>query len=72
METKNYNNALEQISCQVNLISGKKDKIVPIESQYELLKLIKNKRHLFIDEASHIPFLSHAVHCKSFMMRNYE
>jgi len=72
METKNYNNALEKISCQVNLISGKKDKIVPIESQYELLKLIKNKRHLFIDEASHIPFLSHAVHCKSFMMRNYE
>ena len=72
METKNYNNSLEQISCQVNLISGKKDKIVPIESQYELLKLIKNKRHLFIDEASHIPFLSHAVHCKSFMMRNYE
>ena len=72
METKNYNNALEHISCQVNLISGKKDKIVPIESQYELLKLIKNKRHLFIDEASHIPFLSHAVHCKSFMMRNYE
>lgn len=72
MAMKNYNNALEQISCQVNLISGKKDKIVPIESQYELLKMIKNKRHLFIDEASHIPFLSHAVHCKSFMMRNYE
>lgn len=72
MEMKNYHDSFKQISCQVNLISGKKDKIVPIESQYELLKMVKNKRHLFIGEASHIPFLSHAEECKSFMMKNYE
>ena len=72
MQMKNYFDAIQQISCQVNLISGKKDKIVPIGSQHELLKMVKNKRYLFIDEASHIPFLSHSEECRSFMMQNYE
>jgi pimeloyl-[acyl-carrier protein] methyl ester esterase len=72
MIVSNYQELLKNISAKVFIIAGAKDKIVPIKSQYEMLKLIKNVDYLFINDATHLPFLSHSETCKKFMNNAYE
>lgn len=56
---------------KIYLIAGAKDKIVPIEAQYQIYKKSKNK-HLILNDASHIPFLTHINECKFYMESVYE
>jgi pimeloyl-[acyl-carrier protein] methyl ester esterase len=68
MKNNNFLTIMDNINCDIHLIAGDQDKIVPIESQTFMLKNIRNvKKTIFINKASHVPFLSHADQCATFL-----
>ena len=68
MKNNNFLTFMGNMNCDIYLISGDQDKIVPIESQKFMQKNIRNvKKTIFINKASHVPFLSHADQCATFL-----
>jgi len=68
MKNNNFLTIMGNMNCDIYLISGDQDKIVPIESQTFMQKNIRNvKKTIFINKASHVPFLSHADQCATFL-----
>jgi pimeloyl-[acyl-carrier protein] methyl ester esterase len=68
MKNNNFLTIMDNMNCDIHLIAGDQDKIVPIESQTFMQKYIKNvKKTLFINKASHVPFLSHPEECATYL-----
>lgn len=68
MKNNNFLTFMDNINCDIHLIAGDQDKIVPIESQTFMQKNIRNvKTTLFINKASHVPFLSHPEECATYL-----
>jgi len=68
MKNNNFLTIMGNMNCDIHLIAGDQDKIVPIESQTFMQKNIMNvKKTLFINKASHVPFLSHPEECASYL-----
>ena len=68
MKNNNFLTIMDNMNCDIHLIAGDQDKIVPIESQTFMQKNIMNvKKTLFINKASHVPFLSHPEECASYL-----
>ena len=68
MKNNNYLTIMDNVNCDIYLIAGKQDKIIPIESQTFMQKNIMNvKKTLIINKASHVPFLSHPEECATFL-----
>jgi len=72
MKKNNFLTLMHNVNCDLYLIAGDQDKIVPIESQVFMHKNNMNvKNILFIDKASHIPFLSHPEECAIYLDNIY-
>jgi pimeloyl-[acyl-carrier protein] methyl ester esterase len=72
MKKNNFLTLMHNVNCDLYLIAGEQDKIVPIESQVFMHKNNMNvKNILFIDKASHIPFLSHPEECSTYLDNIY-
>jgi pimeloyl-[acyl-carrier protein] methyl ester esterase len=68
MKNNNFLTIMDNMNCDIHLIAGDQDKIVPIESQTYMQKNIRNvKKTLFINKASHVPFLSHPEECATYL-----
>jgi pimeloyl-[acyl-carrier protein] methyl ester esterase len=68
MKNNNFLTFMGNMNCDIYLIAGDQDKIVPIESQTFMQKNIRNvKKTIFINKASHIPFLSHPDQCATYL-----
>ena len=68
MKNNNFLTFMGNMNCDIYLIAGDQDKIVPIESQTFMQKNIRNvKKTIFINKASHVPFLSHPDECATFL-----
>ena len=68
MKNNNFLTFMGNMNCDIYLISGDQDKIVPIESQTFMQKNIRNvKKTIFINKASHVPFLSHPDECATYL-----
>ena len=68
MKNNNFLTIMDNINCDIHLIAGDQDKIVPIESQTYMQQNIRNvKKTLFIYKASHVPFLSHPEECATYL-----
>ena len=68
MKNNNFLIIMDNMNCDIHLIAGEQDKIVPIESQTFMQKNIRNvKNILFINKASHVPFLSHPEECATYL-----
>ena len=68
MKNNNFLTFMDNMNCDIHLIAGDQDKIVPIESQTFMQKNIRNvKTTLFINKASHVPFLSHSEECVTYL-----
>tara|TARA_B100000035_G_scaffold315257_1_gene334774 strand:- start:37331 stop:38086 length:756 start_codon:yes stop_codon:yes gene_type:complete len=68
MKKNNFLTFMGNMNCDIHLIAGDQDKIVPIESQIFMKKNIRNvKKTLFINKASHVPFLSHPEECATYL-----
>jgi pimeloyl-[acyl-carrier protein] methyl ester esterase len=68
MKNNNFLTIMDNINCDIHLIAGDQDKIVPIESQTYMQQNIRNvKKTLFINKASHVPFLSHPEECATYL-----
>jgi len=68
MKNNNFLTIMDNMNCDIHLIAGDQDKIVPIESQTFMQKKIMNvKTTLFVKKASHVPFLSHPEECATYL-----
>jgi len=68
MKNNNFLTFMGNMNCDIYLIAGDQDKIVPIESQIFMQKNISNvKKTIFINKASHVPFLSHPDECATYL-----
>jgi pimeloyl-[acyl-carrier protein] methyl ester esterase len=68
MKNNNFLTFMGNMNCDIYLIAGDQDKIVPIESQIFMKKNIRNvKKTLFINKASHVSFLSHQEECATYL-----
>ena len=73
MKKNNFLTIMDDINCDIHLIAGEQDKIVPLASQLFMKKNIKNvKATLFINQASHVPFLSHPKECVAYFDNIYK
>ncbi|EDZ64084.1 carboxylesterase BioH, putative [beta proteobacterium KB13] len=68
MKNNNFLTFMGNMNCDIYLIAGVQDKIVPIQSQTFMHKNIRNvKKTIFINKASHVPFLSHPDECATYL-----
>ena len=68
MRNNNFLKFMGNMNCDIYLIAGDQDKIVPIQSQTFMQKNIRNvKKTIFINKASHVPFLSHPDECAAYL-----
>jgi len=61
--------ALAEIRCPLLMILGAKDKLIPASAGEASLKINSNIQLSIIEEASHVPFLSHQAEVAESIMR---
>ncbi|PHS72439.1 MAG: pimeloyl-[acyl-carrier protein] methyl ester esterase [Cycloclasticus sp.] len=59
LQNTDLRKALQQIACPVLMILGKKDALIPVGVGAELLNINPTIKLRLIEQATHVPFLSH-------------
>ncbi len=69
LETADVRHAMRQISCPALVLLGAKDTLVPVRSGEAMLALCSAAQLRVIDEAGHMPFVSHPKETLACLLR---